>query len=262
LLQVGEWLKVNGDAVYGTTASPFWPRQFDWGTISKKPGKLYLHVQDPDLSELVIYDFDVKINGVNLLHKKGRIPVSYSNSEKTVRFDWPNYLNDPGVTIIELDVEDGYEVDKMPRQFADGSIEINCWSMKVHGSKANARYRSFRNRLFVHDWTDPSEYLTGEFGVDLPGEYDVEIIYASLKEGKRNEGMEGASTVGGKFRLSIGNSVQELEIQDMGALQDPKAVSIGSVVFDKPGIYDVVVKPIDDGNWNGFSFQGVSMKRK
>ncbi len=46
-------MKVNGKAVYGTTASPF--KKLDWGRCTQQPGKLFLHVFDwPKDGKLVV----------------------------------------------------------------------------------------------------------------------------------------------------------------------------------------------------------------
>lgn len=41
---IGAWMKVNGEAIYGTTASPF--AKLDWGRATRKGNVIYLHVFD------------------------------------------------------------------------------------------------------------------------------------------------------------------------------------------------------------------------
>ena len=57
LKEVGKWMKVNGDAIYATTASPF--KRLPWGRCTTKAGKdsttLFLHVFDwPADGKLVV----------------------------------------------------------------------------------------------------------------------------------------------------------------------------------------------------------------
>ncbi|MFM8733005.1 MAG: hypothetical protein ACKORL_07275 [Phycisphaerales bacterium] len=37
-------MRINGEAIYGTTASPF--ERLPWGRATQKPGILFLHVWD------------------------------------------------------------------------------------------------------------------------------------------------------------------------------------------------------------------------
>jgi alpha-L-fucosidase len=260
LLQIGEWLKVNGEAVYGTTASPFWPRQFDWGTVSKKPGTIFLHVHDKKAGELVINGISAHITSVNLLHTSGKIPVSYKNANKQLKLEWPSHLNDDAVTVIEINVAEGYTVEHTPVQYSNGNIEFNCWAMEVHGDKAYPHYDGYQNRLRMLNWTDPAEYLSADIQIEQTGEFQLNLIYgASMGEAGTEFLPAVPRTAGNKFLVQIGNNAITAEIQDTGNSNVPTTVELGRVKIDKPGTYKFTLKPVDDGNWTEFRFQGVEM---
>lgn len=69
LAEVGQWMKVNGAAIYGTTASPF-PSQLAFGRATSKPGRVYLHVFDwPADGELQIPAWGKTVKKAYLLAK-------------------------------------------------------------------------------------------------------------------------------------------------------------------------------------------------
>ena len=42
LKEIGQWIKINGESIYGTGPSVF--KNLSWGRCTTKPGKLYLHI--------------------------------------------------------------------------------------------------------------------------------------------------------------------------------------------------------------------------
>lgn len=50
---MGDWLEVNGESIYGSSASPF--EKPDWGRFTQKDGVLYAHVFDwPENNKLIV----------------------------------------------------------------------------------------------------------------------------------------------------------------------------------------------------------------
>ncbi|MCR5179776.1 MAG: alpha-L-fucosidase [Bacteroidaceae bacterium] len=47
---IGQWMKTNGESIYGTSATD-WDEQ-KWGVTTQKEGRLFLHVLDPEVSNL------------------------------------------------------------------------------------------------------------------------------------------------------------------------------------------------------------------
>ena len=98
LQAVGVWMKVNGDSIYGTTGSPL-KAQPTWGRITKKDGKLYLHVFDwPADGKLTV----AGIEGTRayLLADTDQKPLAVSAKGDGVEVSLPAAAVDPIDTVI------------------------------------------------------------------------------------------------------------------------------------------------------------------
>jgi alpha-L-fucosidase len=67
LKAVGDWMKVNGESIYGASASPL-KTQPVWGRVTKKGDKLYLHVFDwPENGKLILMGIKSPVKKAYLL---------------------------------------------------------------------------------------------------------------------------------------------------------------------------------------------------
>ena len=83
LKDMGEWLSVNGETIYGTEGSPF--AEQSWGTATRNGDRLFLHVIKPGTTEIIIPS-DLKVKKAETF--ASRTPVETKNP-KTVPFsEW------------------------------------------------------------------------------------------------------------------------------------------------------------------------------
>jgi alpha-L-fucosidase len=104
LAAVGRWMKVNGESIYGTTASPY-TTQPAFGRVTSKPGRLYLHVFNwPADGNLVVPSLGKPLKGAYFLAgSKRSLQVSESSNGLIVKV--PNQVPDPIATVIVLETK-------------------------------------------------------------------------------------------------------------------------------------------------------------
>ena len=101
LAVMGEWMKVNGESIYGTTASPF--GKLAWGRCTVKSNKLYFHVFDwPTDGKLEVPAIKNKIIKAYLLANKKRLKFAKSDDGKIV-IDVPEDAIDEAATVIVVE---------------------------------------------------------------------------------------------------------------------------------------------------------------
>lgn len=106
LKEIGEWMKVNGDAIYGTKGSPL--KQLAWGRCTRKEidgnTTLYLSVFDwPDDGKLVVPGLKGKVVSARLLKGNSKLKTTYQKSDLIISV--PRQSPDAIAAVIEVKVD-------------------------------------------------------------------------------------------------------------------------------------------------------------
>ena len=111
LKEVGQWMKTNGEAIYGTTASPF--PYLSWGRCTQKGYKLYLHVFNWPKDEKLSVPILNKV-------KKAYLLANHKTTFKVNKLQDKNIINldvkapDMIASVIVLELEGKPEVLPLP----------------------------------------------------------------------------------------------------------------------------------------------------
>lgn len=100
LLEVGDWLQLNGDAVYGTRGGPYLPGK--WGVATRKGNRVFLFVTRWRGDELALPALPGSVKSARLL-TRGEVTVNQNSDCWTVRV--PEPFRRPVATIVELTLD-------------------------------------------------------------------------------------------------------------------------------------------------------------
>lgn len=246
LKEVGKWLKVNGESIYGTTAGLL--GQQPWGVSTSKPGKQYLHVlQKPTDGRLFIPEFNVDLSKVYLLANGKQLP--YQKKGKDLEITLPvgaaEILNE--VVVIEYGGKYNRAVSYNVISGNFSEIEIPAYFAKTIG---NANLKSLTYSHYYGDWKhtncivdtkNPTDEIVFDIRIITPGTYKVKLDYNCGAESALQEGVLNINGSDFLFRtLKTGEF-------DRKAPLPLVQHSIATTTFTKGGLYKVSIKPLKGG---------------
>lgn len=234
LLQViGNWLKQNGESIYGTHGSPI--GKMPWGRCTIKGHTLYLHVWDwPVGGELMVPGFHNSIQKAYLLAdtEKPHLNQQRINASGDIILQLPEQALDPICTVVAVEFEG--EIDANPRQvlFPRGVSNVfGVFDGDLHGEFLRFDTGK-KGRDNVRDWKSSHDYMCWNFRVASSGAYRVTAVYGANEQ-----------SAGGSFEILVGPEKLAATVNFTGGEYQFQAYEIGQIELTDEGEYTMTVKP-------------------
>ena len=177
LKEIGAWLKENGEAIYGTEASPF-REDFAWGKSTRKGNKLYLILSGEYPTNGTI---ELNLPGYKLQDSKGVLTSANMKGSKLLLNLPEKAYNNQNIEVVELT----FDREVLP-QIASNTTRTSNYSYDCFDYYSN--YRS----TVSYEWRLPKKNTT-----------KVELTYTPEELGKEITMNEQAVTLEGGKAITL-----------------------------------------------------------
>ena len=232
---VGKWLRVNGEAIYGTQASPY-AYDFDWCRMTCRPGKLYLHLAKWPRKTLILPGLRNRVKSARILGDAGAsVEVRQQHNRKqdkhVVEVRLPRKRSGKIVTVVALDLVGEVDVDSTPTQGPDGSVLLPAHLAVLRGPKS----LRIASSGAIDGWCSTTPSATWTFNLNEPGLYRVFVRTLLNRDVAQGYGTHNVKvTVSGKSvrgKAGLKDIIMDPEVNHWHTAQS----DIGVLELNKPG---------------------------
>ncbi|MEK7253873.1 MAG: alpha-L-fucosidase, partial [Bacteroidota bacterium] len=145
LREMGAWMKVNGESIHGSSASPFAQTAWDGRVTMKANGdqtRLYLHVfERPKDGKLTLNGCANEPSAAWLLADTGKAPLKVERKEDALVVTLPTQLPDAINTVVVLDLKGKPDIHNSPTAKLTHDIFIGEIAVPLLDEAGNADIR-------------------------------------------------------------------------------------------------------------------------
>jgi len=205
---MGRWLKVNGAAIYGTTASPFARLPF-FGRATAKGNTVYLHVfQWPGDGLLRVPGLANKVISARLLARPAaKLTLRREGAEVLVSL--PRQAPDEIASVVELTLDGPPSATAyVNRPDSNGVLTLGVESCEIETRfEQRAKKENALGHVFLTRWTRADDIPTWTFSIPSAGRYQLEITYGSAGKGAEFTLTAGSAQLTGAVASTLGDWV-------------------------------------------------------
>ena len=246
LKEVGQWMDVNGEAIYGTTASPF-PKQLPWGRCTKRvegdTTTLYLHVFDwPADGRLLVPGLHTAADSAALLTDQAKPLVTATNDDGLL-VSVPATAPDRISSTLVLKFSTPLVILSRPiMQKADGSVSLPAILAQLHGD--SLQFEAGTNHDNIGFWFQAADWVDWNLTVKQPGKYRVtaEIAGPALTS----------------FDVTVAGQTLRSTAPVTENYDSYQTVTLGTVELKEPGQVTLAVHPIATG-WQPMNLRSITL---
>jgi len=249
LKSVGQWMKANGEAIYGTEASPF-ARRLPWGRVTRKTAgdktTLYLHIWDwPEDGKLLLPTLkETPVTGRILTNGQ---KVKFSTTGDGLVINLPGKATDPIVSVAVLEFDGPLTINQQPfiTVGTDGNIQLDAFSADIHGGYTGTiKVEGSGDAAHLTHWLDPNWRI--EYVVSPPAakawQIEAEVMAPTAVE----------------LLVKSGKKEHKASVTSTGDDQTYKTISLGTINLPA-GQTSFEFKGVSQG-WKPIQIRKVTLK--
>ena len=249
LHDMGQWMKVYGDSIYGTTASPF--QKLAWGRCTKKATKnktlLYMHVFNwPSDRKLLVPGLRNKIEkAYSLADSKS---ISYKKNEDGVMLNLPEKPYNEIDSVIVLEVSGPLKIEAiLPTQNTEGIITLSAMEAKIYNDNSanHARLEEKNHISNIGFWVDPKTTAEWQFKVKNADKFMIQADTAL------------ASSLS-SFEIKLNNDTYASKIHSTTSYDNFERQDLCKTNTLAPGEYTLTIMPNAD-EWSPINIRSISL---